>query len=71
MAGARVAMMTSAVHKNGIGHLKRVRDGVADWMKSHEYGSVEEMVGSLSQRSVPDPAAFERANYLKVLSSRD
>jgi dihydroorotate dehydrogenase (fumarate) len=71
MAGARAAMMTSAVHKNGIGHLTRVRDGVADWMKSHEYGSVDEMVGILSQRSVPDPAAFERANYLKIVSSHD
>ena len=71
MAGARAAMMTSALHKNGIGHLTKVRDGVADWVKSHGYGSVEELVGSLSQRSVPDPAAFERANYLKVLSSHD
>jgi dihydroorotate dehydrogenase (fumarate) len=69
MAGARVAMMTSAVHKNGIGHLTRVRNGVADWMKTHEYDSVGEMVGSLSQRSVTDPAAFERANYMKTLQS--
>ena len=70
MAGANVAMMTSAVHINGIKHLSRIREGFAGWMEDHGYASVEEMVGSLSQRSVPDPAAFERANYMKVLNSR-
>lgn len=69
MAGASVAMMTSAVHKNGMGHFTRVRDGFADWMEGHGYSSVEEMVGSMSQKSVPDPAAFERANYTKTLNS--
>jgi dihydroorotate dehydrogenase (fumarate) len=69
MAGARVAMMTSALLRNGIPHLKTVLGGVADWMEKHEYVSIRQMQGSMSQKSVAEPAAFERANYMKVLSS--
>jgi dihydroorotate dehydrogenase (fumarate) len=69
MAGARVAMMTSALLRNGIPHLKTVLAGVADWMEKHEYASIQQMQGSMSQKSVAEPAAFERANYMKVLSS--
>jgi dihydroorotate dehydrogenase (fumarate) len=69
MAGARVAMMTSALLKHGIAHLARVRTGMLDWMEAHEYASIAEMQGSMSYRSVVEPAAFERANYMKVLSS--
>jgi dihydroorotate dehydrogenase (fumarate) len=69
MAGARVAMMTSALLQNGIGHLSLVRDALQIWMEDHEYESIRQMQGSMSQRSVSDPSAFERANYMKVLSS--
>ena len=69
MAGARVAMMTSALLLHGIDHLARVRARVLDWMEAHEYGSIAQMQGSMSYRSVVEPAAFERANYMKVLSS--
>jgi dihydroorotate dehydrogenase (fumarate) len=69
MAGARVAMMTSALLQNGIGYLSRVRADVIDWMDVHEYASIAQMQGSMSYRSVAEPAAFERANYMKVLSS--
>ena len=69
MAGARVAMMTSALLKNGIEHMKTVRADVLQWMEAHEYESITQMQGSMSYRSVRDPAAFERANYMKVLSS--
>jgi len=69
MAGARVAMMTSALLQHGIAHLARVRADVVDWMEGHEYASIAEMQGSMSYRSVAEPAAFERANYMKVLSS--
>jgi len=69
MAGARVAMMTSALLRNGIPHLKTVLSGVVDWMEKHEYASIQQMQGSMSQKSVAEPAAFERANYMKVLSS--
>jgi dihydroorotate dehydrogenase (fumarate) len=69
MAGARVAMLTSALLQRGIDHLARVRAGLLDWMETHEYASIRQMQGSMSYRSVAEPAAFERANYMKVLSS--
>jgi dihydroorotate dehydrogenase (fumarate) len=69
MVGARVAMMTSALLKNGIEHLTTVRADLLAWMEEHEYESIRQMQGSMSHRSVPDPAAFERGNYMKVLSS--
>ena len=69
MAGAKVAMMTSALLRNGIDHIERVREGLVHWMEEHEYESVRQMQGSLALRSVPNPAAFERANYMRVLGS--
>jgi dihydroorotate dehydrogenase (fumarate) len=69
MAGARVAMMTSALLRFGIGHLTGVRHGLTAWLEAHEYDSIQQMQGSMSYRSVREPAAFERANYMKVLSS--
>ncbi len=69
MAGARVAMMTSALLRHGIGHLDRIREDLVHWMEEHEYESIRQMQGSLALRSVPNPAAFERANYMRVLGS--
>lgn len=69
MAGASVAMMTSALLRNGIGHLAIVQTELLSWMEEHEYESIHQMQGSMSQRSVADPSAFQRANYVKVLSS--
>ena len=69
MAGARVAMMTSALLRNGIGHLATVQADLLKWMEEHEYESIHQMQGSMSQRSLADPSAFQRANYVKVLSS--
>ena len=71
MAGANVAMMTSELLANGV---YRIRDILADlkaWMVEHEYESIEQMRGSMSQRAVAEPSAFERANYMKVLNSFD
>jgi dihydroorotate dehydrogenase (fumarate) len=69
MAGARVAMMTSALLKYGIDHLTSVHEGLVEWMEAREYASISQMQGSMSYRSVLEPAAFERANYMKVLAS--
>jgi dihydroorotate dehydrogenase (fumarate) len=67
MAGAKVAMMTSALLKHGIDHVSEVRAGLVEWMREHDYESIRQMQGSMSQRSVADPSAFQRANYMKVL----
>jgi dihydroorotate dehydrogenase (fumarate) len=69
MAGARVAMMTSALLKRGIGQLAVVLSDLAEWMRDHGYQSIRQMQGSMSLWSSPDPAAFQRANYMKVLRS--
>ena len=69
MAGADVAMTTSALLQNGIGHLGVLLQDLQKWMEEHEYDSVRQMRGSLSQQKVVDPSAYERANYIKVLES--
>jgi dihydroorotate dehydrogenase (fumarate) len=69
MAGANVAMMTSALLKNGIAHAKGVLKELVQWMEEHEYESIRQMRGSMSLRAVPDPSAFARGNYMRVLSS--
>jgi len=69
MAGARVVAITSALLRNGIGHLATLRRDMLAWMEEHEYQSIRQMQGSMSQRAVADPSAFQRANYVRVLSS--
>ncbi len=69
MAGARIAMTTSALLHDGIGRISTILSDLTDWMEKHEYVSIKQMQGSMSQKSVPYPAAFERANYIKVLKS--
>ena len=69
MAGAKVAMMTSALLEHGTGHVGAVLADLSTWMEKHEYESIKQMQGSMSQKSVTYPAAFERANYIKVLQS--
>ncbi len=69
MAGARVAMMTSALLKRGIAFLDTLTTELLIWMGEHEYDSIRQMQGSMSRNAVPQPAAFERANYMKVLGS--
>ncbi len=69
MAGADVAMMCSALLKHGPSRISEVLQDLTRWMTEHEYTSVKQMRGSMSQKSVADPAAFERANYMKSLRS--
>lgn len=69
MAGARAAMMTSALLRNGPDYPAKVLANLVEWMEKHEYVSIAQMQGSMSKRAVAEPAAFERANYMKVLSS--
>jgi dihydroorotate dehydrogenase (fumarate) len=69
MVGADVANVCSVLLKEGIGKIADLLQGVTAWMEEHEYESVAQMKGSMSHRSVAEPAAFERANYMKVLNS--
>jgi dihydroorotate dehydrogenase (fumarate) len=69
MAGAKVTMMTSELLQNGLGRIEEILRGMLIWMEEREYESVFQMQGSMSQQSVAEPAAFERANYMKVLQS--
>jgi len=69
MAGAKVAMMASKLLHNGEQVVGPILTDLEAWMKEHEYTSIQQMQGSMSQKSVKEPAAFERANYMKVLGS--
>ncbi len=69
MAGAKVTMLASALLQNGIGYLRPLRNQLEAWLEQHEYESIQQMQGSMSQKNVPNPKAFQRANYMKVLSS--
>jgi dihydroorotate dehydrogenase (fumarate) len=71
MAGAHVAMMASTLLQNGTGRIMHILNDLQEWMEAHEYESIRQMRGSMSQRAVSDPAAFERANYMKALNSFD
>jgi dihydroorotate dehydrogenase (fumarate) len=69
MVGADVTMLCSTLLRNGVSHLRYVEKGVLDWMDSHEYESVSQMKGSMSQLRCADPAAFERAQYMRAVKS--
>lgn len=69
MAGARVAMMASNLLHNGEQVVGLMLNELEAWMKEREYASIRQMQGSMSQKAVREPAAFERANYMKVLGS--
>jgi dihydroorotate dehydrogenase (fumarate) len=69
MAGANVTMMTSALLQYGINHARTVLDEMRTWLEEHEYESVVQLQGSLSQQAVPFPAAFERAQYVRTIGT--
>lgn len=69
MSGAKVAMMASHLLHNGEQVIPSLLDEMQEWMDQREYESIQQMQGSMSQKFVKEPAAFERANYMKVLGS--
>lgn len=71
MAGARVSMMASELLSRGIGRVSEILADLEKWLETYECHSIQQMLGSMSQQAVADPAAFERANYMKVLQSFD
>ncbi len=69
MAGASVTMLCSALLSNGIEYIREVESGICQWMFEHDYESVQQLQGSMSQKYCSDPAAFERAQYMRALLS--
>ncbi|KAB2865455.1 MAG: dihydroorotate dehydrogenase-like protein, partial [Anaerolineae bacterium] len=68
MAGANVTMMASALLKNGINHLQKIETDLVHWMETHEYKSIQQMRGSMSQQNTANPEAFERAQYMQAIT---
>jgi dihydroorotate dehydrogenase (fumarate) len=69
MAGANVTMMASELLQNGVRRIGQVLNELVTWLNEHEYESVMQMIGAMSQKHCAEPAAFERANYMKMLQS--
>ncbi|HKU76246.1 MAG TPA: dihydroorotate dehydrogenase-like protein [Pyrinomonadaceae bacterium] len=69
MAGAKVTMMASELLQNGVRRIGQVLNELTTWLNEHEYESVMQMIGAMSQKHCAEPAAFERANYMKMLQS--
>ena len=69
MAGADVTMLCSVLLRRGIEHIRVIEHEMREWMEEHEYESVEQLKGSMSQKNCPDPSAFERAQYMRAISA--
>jgi len=69
MAGAQVTMMASELLQNGVRRIGQVLNELMTWLNEHEYESIMQMIGAMSQKHCAEPAAFERANYMKMLDS--
>ncbi len=67
MCGAHAVQLVSALLRKGPEHLRLVLDEMSAWMEAHEYESIEQMRGSMSLLTSPDPAAFERGNYIRII----
>lgn len=69
MAGASIIEIVGSLLRHGVGHLKDIENEMVHWMEEHEYQSIEQMRGSMSQLNSPDPSAFERAQYMKAVQT--
>ncbi len=69
MAGARVAMLASALLRHGPERVSEILADLENWMKAHDYTSIQQMQGSMSEQSTHNPRALRRSNYIKVLNS--
>ncbi|HPH97012.1 MAG TPA: dihydroorotate dehydrogenase-like protein [Anaerolineaceae bacterium] len=71
MAGAAVTQLASELISGGAGRAGAIAAELSDWMDRFEYKSIQQMRGSMSQKAVAEPAAYERANYMRALTSYD
>jgi dihydroorotate dehydrogenase (fumarate) len=67
MTGAHATQLVSAILRHGPGHLGTIRREIESWMQEHEWASLDEMRGNMSFDRIPDPAAYERANFRMAL----
>ena len=67
LVGATAVMTTSSLLRHGPGHLATLREGLALWMTDNEFESVTQLRGSMAVANVPDPDAYERANYVRII----
>ena len=70
MAGADVTMICSAIMRHGIQQLRTIERELREWLQEHEYESVQQLKGSMSQKNCANPSAFERAQYMQALSTQ-
>jgi dihydroorotate dehydrogenase (fumarate) len=71
LVGADVTQLCSALLRNGVAHLRFIERDLREWLEEHEYESVAQMLGSMSQLRCPDPSAFERAQYMRAVKGYD
>lgn len=71
LAGATVVQLASVLVKNGVPHLGRIRSDLEAWMDKRGFGTLDDFRGTLSQRKVPDPSAYERAQYVQLILSQN
>ena len=69
MAGADITMLCSVLLRHGIDQIREIETGICEWMEEHDYESVNQLQGSMSQKHCADPAAFERAQYMRAILS--
>ncbi len=69
MAGAKITMLCSVLLRHGINQIRVIEQEMCEWMQKHEYESVQQMQGSMSQKHCPNPSAFERAQYIRSLAT--
>ncbi len=69
MAGADATMLCATLLRNGVHSIQHILEGMREWMEDHEYYSVKQMQGSMNQVTCPDPASFERGNYMRELNT--
>jgi dihydroorotate dehydrogenase (fumarate) len=69
MAGAAVTQLVAALLRHGVDHLRSIEQDLVNWLTEHEYESVPQLRGTMSQRNCPDPSQFERVQYMKTLQT--
>jgi dihydroorotate dehydrogenase (fumarate) len=69
MAGGSATMLCSVIYKQGFEYIRIIERELTKWLEEHEYESVKQLQGSLSQKNCPDPSAFERAQYMRILTT--